>query len=216
MNGFPEADTKDKFDTDEYRILVVANKYLTGFDQPKLCSMYVEKKLASVLCVQTLSRLNRSAPKLGKKTEDLFVLDFFNTIEDIKSVFDPFYTATSLSEATDINVLHELKDELGDVGVYEWLEVEEFVKRYFNNEDAQNLSPIIDIHISAFGGDPGCPGKRVNRWMSDFDLSPGSWRARRWRPCAGSSASADAKSTSRPRSPAKPWASERSRTRSGW
>ena len=150
MNGFPEADTKDKFDTDEYKLLVVANKYLTGFDQPKLCSMYVDKKLASVLCVQTLSRLNRSAPKLGKKTEDLFVLDFFNTVEDIKSAFDPFYTATSLSEATDINVLHELKDELGDVGVYEWLEVEEFVKRYFNNEDAQNLSPIIDIAATRF------------------------------------------------------------------
>ncbi len=150
MNGFSEADTKDKFDTDEYRLLVVANKYLTGFDQPKLCSMYVDKKLASVLCVQTLSRLNRSAPKWGKKTEDLFVLDFFNTVEDIKTAFDPFYTATSLSEATDINVLHELKDELGDVGVYDWHEVEEFVKRYFNNEDAQTLSPIIDTAAARF------------------------------------------------------------------
>ncbi|MEC9255212.1 MAG: DEAD/DEAH box helicase family protein, partial [Pseudomonadota bacterium] len=77
INGFGEGETKDKFDTDEYRILVVANKYLTGFDQPKLSAMYVDKKLTSVLCVQTLSRLNRSAPKLGKKTEDLFVLDFF-------------------------------------------------------------------------------------------------------------------------------------------
>ena len=150
MNGFSEADTKDKFDTDEYRLLVVANKYLTGFDQPKLCAMYVDKKLASVLCVQTLSRLNRSAPKWGKKTEDLFVLDFFNTVEDIKTAFDPFYTATSLSEATDINVLHELKDELGDVGVYDWHEVEEFVKRYFNNEDAQTLSPIIDTAAARF------------------------------------------------------------------
>lgn len=150
MNGFAESDTKDKFDTDEYRLLIVANKYLTGFDQPKLCAMYVDKKLASVLCVQTLSRLNRSAPKLGKKTEDLFVLDFFNTTEDIKTAFDPFYTATSLSEATDINVLHELKDELDDVGVYEWREVEEFVKRYFNNDDAQTLSPIIDTAAARF------------------------------------------------------------------
>ena len=150
MNGFAENETKDKFDKDEYRLLVVANKYLTGFDQPKLCSMYVDKKLASVLCVQTLSRLNRSAPKWGKKTEDLFVLDFFNSVDDIKAAFDPFYTATSLSEATDINVLHELKDELGDVGVYEWFEVEEFVKRYFNNEDAQRLSPIIDIAAARF------------------------------------------------------------------
>jgi len=150
MNGFAETDTKDKFDTDEYRLLVVANKYLTGFDQPKLCAMYVDKKLASVLCVQALSRLNRSAPKLGKKTEDLFVLDFFNAVEDIKTAFDDFYTSTSLSEETDVNVLHELKDAMDDVGVYEWYEVEDFVKRYFDNEDAQSLSPIIDTAANRF------------------------------------------------------------------
>lgn len=87
INGFSEADTRDKFNTDEYRLLVVANKYLTGFDQPKLCTMYVDKKLAFVQCVQALSRLNRSAPKIGKKTEDIFILDFFNTIEDVKTAF---------------------------------------------------------------------------------------------------------------------------------
>lgn len=150
VNGFAETDTKDKFDTDEYRLLVVANKYLTGFDQPKLCAMYVDKKLASVLCVQTLSRLNRSAPKWGKKTEDLFVLDFFNSVDDIKTAFDPFYTSTSLSAATDINVLHELKDALDEVGVYEWQEVENFVTRYFNNEDAQTLSGVIDVAAARF------------------------------------------------------------------
>lgn len=150
INGFSESETKDKFDTDEYRLLVVANKYLTGFDQPKLCAMYVDKKLASVLCVQTLSRLNRSAPKLGKKTEDLFILDFFNAVDDVKAAFDPFYTATSLSRATDINVLHELKDAMDDVGVYEWYEVEDFAQRYFNNEDAQTLSPIIDVAAARF------------------------------------------------------------------
>ena len=150
INGFGEGETKDKFDTDEYRILVVANKYLTGFDQPKLSAMYVDKKLTSVLCVQTLSRLNRSAPKLGKKTEDLFVLDFFNSVDDIKLAFDDFYTSTSLSEATDINVLNDLKDELEGYGVYEWFEVENFVKRYFNNEDAQTLSPIIDVAAARF------------------------------------------------------------------
>jgi len=150
INGFAETETKDKFDTDDYRLLVVANKYLTGFDQPKLCAMYVDKKLTSVLCVQTLSRLNRSAPKLGKKTEDLFILDFFNSVDDVKAAFDPFYTATSLSQATDINVLHDLKDMLDEVGVYEWHEVEEFVKRYFNNEDAQALSPLIDVAASRF------------------------------------------------------------------
>ena len=150
INGFSEAETKDKFDNDEYRLLVVANKYLTGFDQPKLCTMYVDKKLSGVLCVQTLSRLNRSAPKWGKRTEDLFVLDFFNTIEDIKAAFDPFYTATSLSKATNINILHELKSALDDVGVYEWQEVENFVTRYFSNEDAQSLSSIIDIAAERF------------------------------------------------------------------
>lgn len=150
INGFAESETKDKFDTDGYRLLVVANKYLTGFDQPKLSAMYVDKKLSSVQCVQALSRLNRSAPKLGKKTEDLFILDFFNSVDDVKTAFDPFYTATSLSQATDINVLHDLKDMLDDVGVYEWHEVEDFVQRFFNNEDAQTLSPIIDVAAARF------------------------------------------------------------------
>lgn len=150
INGFAEKDTKDKFDEDDYRILVVANKYLTGFDQPKLCTMYVDKKLQGVLAVQALSRLNRSALKLGKKTEDLFILDFFNKVEDIKTSFDPFYTSTTLSGATDINVLHELKGTLDDVAVYEWTEVESFVEKYFNNEDAQQLSPIIDTAANRF------------------------------------------------------------------
>jgi len=150
INGFAENKTRDKFDEDEYRILVVANKYLTGFDQPKLTAMYVDKKLQGVLAVQALSRLNRSADKLGKKTEDLFVLDFFNSTDDIKTAFDPFYTATSLSKATDVNVLHELKGSLDEVGVYEWSEVEDFVEKYFNGVDAQLLSPIIDIPADRF------------------------------------------------------------------
>lgn len=150
MNGFAEKDTRHKFDEDDYRILVVANKYLTGFDQPKLCAMYVDKKLQGVLAVQALSRLNRAATKLGKKTEDVFVLDFFNPSADIKTSFDPFYTATSLSEATDVNVLHELKDVLDDVGVYEWSEVENFNELFFNKVDAQVLSPIIERAAERF------------------------------------------------------------------
>lgn len=156
LNGFAEKDTRDNFDSDDYRMLVVANKYLTGFDQPKLCTMYVDKKLQGVLAVQALSRLNRAADKLGKKTEDLFVLDFFNEVDDIKAAFDPFYTSTSLSGATDVNVLHELKGTLDDVGVYEWSEVEDFVTNYFNGLDAQKLSPIID--------------KAANRFNSELDL----------------------------------------------
>jgi len=150
LNGFPEKDTRDKFDEDDYRILVVANKYLTGFDQPKLSAMYVDKKLQGVMAVQALSRLNRSAPKLGKKTEDIFVLDFFNTVEEIKKAFDPFYTATSLNQSTDVNVLHEIKAMLDDVGVYEWSEVEDFNEKFFSGVDAQELSPIIDFPAQRF------------------------------------------------------------------
>lgn len=150
INGFPEKDTKDKFDEDNYRLLVVANKYLTGFDQPKLTAMYVDKKLQGVLAVQALSRLNRSANKLGKRTEDLFVLDFFNSTDDIKQAFDPFYTSTTLSKATDVNVLHELKSALDDKGVYEWYEVEDFVQKYFAKVDAQLLSPLIDTAAQRF------------------------------------------------------------------
>lgn len=159
VNGFSEADTRDRFDDDDCRLLIVANKYLTGFDQPKLSTMYVDKKLQGVLAVQALSRLNRAAPKLGKRTEDLFILDFFNTVDDIKDAFDPFYTVTTLSAATDVNVLHELKSALDDVGVYEWQEVEDFVARYFAGEDAQALSPIIDTAADRFNEQLGLTAK---------------------------------------------------------
>lgn len=97
--------------------------------------------------------MNCAALKWGKKTEDLFILDFFNSVEDIKEAFDPFYTATRLSEATDVNVLHELKDALADVGVYEWHEVEQFVSLYLDDADAQQLSPIIDTAVARFNTD---------------------------------------------------------------
>ena len=150
MNGFPESQTAEKFDTDEYRILVVANKYLTGFDQPKLCAMYVDKPLDGVLAVQALSRLNRSAPDLGKLSEDLFVLDFYNTQEGIKEAFDPFYTATTLSEATDINILHELKNTLLSFGVFDMEEVDEFIELYIHGASADKWAPIIDAAADRF------------------------------------------------------------------
>lgn len=150
MNGFPEKDTRDRFDDDAYRILVVANKYLTGFDQPKLTAMYADKKLEGVLAVQALSRLNRSSNKLGKRTEDLFVLDFFNSTDEIKRSFDDFYTSTSLSKETDINVLHDLKASLDDLGVYAQSEVDDFTTKYFKDADAQELSPIIDLAANRF------------------------------------------------------------------
>jgi type I restriction enzyme R subunit len=153
LNNFSSKDIPEKFDSDEYRLLIVANKFLTGFDQPKLCAMYVDKRLQGVLAVQALSRLNRSAPKYGKKTEDLFILDFYNEVEEIKKAFDPFYTATSLSKETDINVLHELKSTLDDSGIYEINEVEEFFDKYFTGVDADELSVIIDKVAQRFNNE---------------------------------------------------------------
>jgi type I restriction enzyme R subunit len=155
MNGFSDAETKDKFDEDQYRMLVVANKYLTGFDQPKLCTMYVDKKLQGVMCVQALSRLNRSAQKLNKRTEDLFVLDFFNESSEIKASFDPFYTSTSLNEATDVNVLHDLKAALDDSGIYEQAEVDELNEIYFKSLPATEFSGIINVAANRFNATLG-------------------------------------------------------------
>jgi len=139
------------FDSDAYKILAVANKYLTGFDQPKLTTLYVDKMLQGVLAVQALSRLIRSANSLGKKTEDLFVLDFYNSADDIQKAFEPFYTATSLSGATDVNVLHELKASLDSPGVYEWFEVEDFVAKYFQGLEGDTyLNPIIQVAEEQF------------------------------------------------------------------
>jgi type I restriction enzyme R subunit len=150
LNGFPESETRDRFDEDDYRLLVVANKYLTGFDQPKLSAMYVDKKLQGVLAVQALSRLNRANTKLNKRPEDLFVLDFFNTAHEIKTAFDPFYTATSLSEATDVSVLHDLLDELQLTGVFAFDEVTAFAVAYFRGVAAEELSPLIDRPATRF------------------------------------------------------------------
>jgi type I restriction enzyme R subunit len=150
LNGFPDNKTAENFESDEYRILVVANKYLTGFDQPKLCAMYIDKPLAGVLAVQALSRLNRSAHDLGKLSEDLFILDFYNTKEDIKMSFDPFYTSTTLSEATDVNILHQLKSTLLSFGVFYMDEVNEFIDLYIHGAEADKWAPIIDTAATRF------------------------------------------------------------------
>ena len=150
INGFSENETTDEFDNDDNRILVVANKYLTGFDQPKLCAMYIDKPLANVLAVQALSRLNRSAPELGKKGEDLFVLDFFNTADDMKSAFEPYYTATTLNGSTDVNILHDLQATLLSVGVFDMDDVKQFADLYFHGAEASELSPIIDTCAERF------------------------------------------------------------------
>lgn len=144
LNGFPDSQTKLEFDKDNNRILVVANKYLTGFDQEKLCAMYIDKPLAGVLAVQTLSRLNRTAPELGKRDEDIFVLDFFNSVDDMKVSFDAFYTSTTLEQATDPNVLSELRRTLLGLGVYTDGEVNQFADLYLHGADQDELAPILD------------------------------------------------------------------------
>ena len=153
LNGFPDTKTAENFDSDEYRILVVANKYLTGFDQPKLCAMYIDKPLDGVLAVQALSRLNRAAPDLGKLSEDLFILDFCNTKEGIKDAFDPFYTATTLSEATDVNILHQLKNTLLAFGVFDMDEVNAFMDLYIHGEEADKWAPILDKCAERFNAE---------------------------------------------------------------
>jgi type I restriction enzyme R subunit len=151
LNGFPARDLPKQFEQDDYKLLVVANKYLTGFDEPQLHTMYVDKRLQGVLAVQALSRLNRCNWKLGKT--DTFILDFYNTVDDIKEAFDPFYTATTLREPTDLNVLHDLKDALDAFGIYEWSEVEDFNERFFAGADAEALHPIIDVVEARFNTD---------------------------------------------------------------
>ncbi|MEN6079627.1 type I restriction endonuclease subunit R [Chromobacterium piscinae] len=151
LNGIPVRDLPEEFEKDDYKILVVANKYLTGFDEPMLHTMYVDKKLQEVLAVQALSRLNRCNWKLGKN--DTFVLDFYNTIDDIKTAFDPFYTATTLSEPTNVNVLHDLKDSLDDFGIYDWAEVNDFNEKFFASAETEELHPIIDTVVARFDAD---------------------------------------------------------------
>lgn len=151
INGTPARDLPEEFEKDDFKILVVANKYLTGFDEPMLHTMYVDKKLQGVLAVQALSRLNRCNWKLGKT--DTFVLDFYNTVDDIKAAFDPFYTATTLSEPTDVNVLHDLKDVLDNFGIYDWSEVTSFNEKFFASAEAEELHPIIDAVVARFDAD---------------------------------------------------------------
>ncbi|WP_153145322.1 type I restriction endonuclease subunit R [Dechloromonas sp. H13] len=151
INGFSARDLPDEFEKDDYKILVVANKYLTGFDEPLLHTMYVDKKLQGVLAVQALSRLNRCNWKFDKR--DTFILDFYNSLDDIKKAFDPYYTATTLSEPTDVNVLHDLKDSLADFGIYEWAEVTCFNEKFFSSAPAEELHPIIDAVAARFDTD---------------------------------------------------------------
>lgn len=121
LNGFPEDRLTKEFDTDKYQVLLVANKYQTGFDQPKLCAMYVLKKLKGVNAVQTLSRLNRICAPYDKKT---FVLDFVNSYEDIKSAFAPYYTTTLLANSVTPSAVYDLEAKIDAYGILDPADIE--------------------------------------------------------------------------------------------
>jgi len=140
FNSFPSSELEDKFDADPYRFLVVADKYLTGFDQPKLFAMYVDKTLAGVKAVQGLSRLNRARP--GKS--EPIVLDFRNDPAVIEAAFSDFYRATILSGETDPNKLHDLKRTLDEAGVFAAEEIEAVVSLYLAAAPRDRLDPILD------------------------------------------------------------------------
>lgn len=141
MNGFAGTKIPAEFEKEEYRFLIVAEKFQTGFDQPKLHTMYVDKELAGVQAVQTLSRLNRTLP--GAK-HDTFVLDFHNDAETIRKAFEPYYRTTILSEETDIDKLHDLKAELDSAQVYGQEEVDSFVSKFLQNAARYDLDLILD------------------------------------------------------------------------
>jgi type I restriction enzyme R subunit len=128
LTGYSEKELPTVFDKDDYRILIVAEKYQTGFDQPLLHTMYVDKKLSGVKAVQTLSRLNRTSP--GK--EDTFILDFANDRQTILDSFQPYYEVTTVKEETDVNHLYDLKARLDEFQVYWQQEIDGFAQVYFD------------------------------------------------------------------------------------
>ncbi len=152
MNNFKtfKTDIPKNFRKIEYRFLIVAEKYQTGFDEPLLHTMYVDKKLAGVQAVQTLSRLNR-AKKPHKK--DTFVLDFFNEADEIQEAFKPYYTATILSEETNPNKLNDLVDSMEVFEVYSTYQIDDFFEKYIEGEDRTKLDPIIDRSVEIFKND---------------------------------------------------------------
>ncbi len=134
LNGFGEKELPDKFKTNEYQVLIVADKYQTGFDEPLLHTMYVDKKLSGIKAVQTLSRLNRKIP--GK--EDTFILDFVNETDTILESFQPYYEMTLLTETTDPNLLYDLKLRLEGKKIFTWEEINDFCTIFFKSASIQS------------------------------------------------------------------------------
>lgn len=146
LNGFPSNAIAEQVKTDPNRILVVANKFQTGYDEPLLHTMYVDKALSGVLAVQTLSRLNRAHPA----KHDTFVLDFANDAEEIQRAFEPYYRTTVLAEETDANKLHDLVNDLDAFGIYTPEQVEKFVSRYLAGERRDQLDPLLDTSVAEY------------------------------------------------------------------
>ncbi|MCM1567791.1 MAG: DEAD/DEAH box helicase family protein [Dehalobacter sp.] len=152
LNNFPDSETVEKFDSVEYQLLLVAEKYQTGFDQPLLHTMYVDKKLSGVKAVQTLSRVNRTYPG---KTET-FILDFVNSREDIEKAFQDYYQETGVSETTDPNTIYDIKNVLDSFMLYLDSEIEAFAKVFFKetknqgNIDLAKLNSFIDPAVDRY------------------------------------------------------------------
>ena len=146
LNGFSSNLIADKIQEEPYRFLVCADKFQTGYDEPLLHTMYVDKPLSSVKAVQTLSRLNRAHPK----KHDAFVLDFANDADSIQDAFSDYYRTTILAEETDPNRLHDLKAGLEGYQIYDPAQIDELVKRYLSGADRDRLDPILDACVSVY------------------------------------------------------------------
>lgn len=145
VNGVPDTRTAEVFDEDSKRIIVCANKFQTGFDQPKLCAMYVDKSLTGVAAVQTLSRLNRTCSIPGKRT---FVLDFFNDWETIRASFANYYEATELDAATDPDVIYNLAERLDGYRVYSRADVDAVADVYFDEVDQSKVLSRVEARLA--------------------------------------------------------------------
>jgi type I restriction enzyme R subunit len=148
LNGFSSNDIAAEIQTDPYRFLICADKFQTGYDEPLLHTMYVDKPLAGIKAVQTLSRLNRAHPQ----KHDCFVLDFQNNSETITFAFQDYYRTTLLAEETDPNKLHDLKAALDAAQVYTPEQVQQVVALFLNGAERDTLDPIVDTSVAAYVG----------------------------------------------------------------
>ena len=151
LNGFPSSKIAERFREDPYRFLVCADKFQTGYDEPLLHTMYVDKTLSGIKAVQTLSRLNRAHPK----KHDVFVLDFLNDADTITEAFSTYYRTTVLADETDPNKLHDLQADLDGAQVYAPDQLREFVERYLDGVGRERLDPILDRCVAAYVNDLG-------------------------------------------------------------